>query len=38
MTLKQLLLAKRARQKEINQLRREVYAIEKAIEKKLGVK
>lgn len=34
-TLKQLLLAKKARKEEINKIRREIYAIEKLIDKKL---
>lgn len=34
-TLKQLLLAKKARKQEINKLRREIYKIEKLIDKRL---
>lgn len=34
-TLKQLLIAKKARNEEIKRLRREIYQIEKEIEKKL---
>lgn len=34
-TLKQLLIAKKVRNEEIKRLRREIYKIEKQIEKKL---